>query len=418
MDRHQRLSICYAAPGHDLLPSAGPTRNVLNLVESLSQWADVTVAFRRVLEPIEPRAFKVVEIQHGPGKPVDAADDAAVRGMGFVEFLSYMSSLRGFVHEELQSCDIVLEKSWLLSGYLASVCGRKGIPAVVVENIVRVWNEPLRKPQDLIRYARYRVTQRLVGRYLCQAPLIIVETQELKDALVRRWRIPTDAIEVVGLGVDHGLFRPLDAAAVRSDLGISPAAKVLLYAGALDKTHDLAPVLEAMRRVSGPLQLHIVGDGMLKGPYEKMRHNGRGNVFFHGRVSHTAIPQYIAAADLCLAPYDPTAFPNGQIAYSTLKIPEYMACARPVVSVPSGHITTLIQHGISGFLFHNNVEDWTHFLSNCPSRGELKKMGTAAAGRVVSYSWKSTALSYLASCEKLIQKNRQEQIPPIRCAPS
>jgi glycosyltransferase involved in cell wall biosynthesis len=274
---------------------------------------------------------------------------------------------------------------------------------VVVENLVRVWHEPLTYPYDLLRYTRHCCTQALVGRYLRQAPLIIAETEALKAAITQQWSIPAARIAVVGLGVNRRLFRPLDQAEARRELGIAPEATVLLYAGALDLTHNLAPVLEAVRMVSAPLlELHIVGDGVCRKPYEALVPLHQSKVFFHGRVSHMAIPRYIAAADLCLAPYELQAFPQGQVAYSTLKIPEYMACARPVVSVPSGHIATLIQHGISGFLFPNTVQDWAAFLRHCPPPAQLQQMGEAAFRLTPVGSWEETALAYLSLCERAV----------------
>jgi glycosyltransferase involved in cell wall biosynthesis len=389
------------------------------LAEALSQWANVTVAFRRVLEPIQPKGYEVVEIEPGVGNPFHRVDDAAVRGIDFYELLGYLRSVRRFIDERRNSYDIVLEKSWLLSGYMVSLCQRRGLPAAVVENIVRVWNEPVRNPRDLMRYIRYQLAQTLVGRYLRQAPLIIAETEELKSALSQQWRIPTCRIEVVGLGVDHPLFHPLNQADARRNLGIPQESTVLLYAGALDKTHDLTPVLEAMCAAPDPsLELHIVGDGVLRASYEEGSHARQKNIFFHGRVAHEMIPQYIAAADLCLAPYDPAAFPNGQVAYATLKVPEYLACARPVVSVPSGHILRLIQDGTSGFLFHNNAKSWVEFLRNLPSRDQLKRMGAAASCMASPYSWEATSLAYLSLCKQVVQKNRKKQTALPLCDPA
>jgi glycosyltransferase involved in cell wall biosynthesis len=210
-------------------------------------------------------------------------------------------------------------------------------------------------------------------------------------------------IKVVGLGVNRHLFRPLEQAEARQNLDISPQATVLLYAGGLDVTHNLLPVVEAMGVVSAPtLQLHIVGDGVRRHVYESLARTDCSNVFFHGRVPHSAVPQYIAAADLCLAPYDPAAFPHGQVAYATLKIPEYMASARPVVSVPSGHVHKLIQHGISGFLFPNNTAHWVDFLRHCPPRQQLKQMGIVAASVTPVQSWEEVAQTYLKLCEQVV----------------
>jgi D-inositol-3-phosphate glycosyltransferase len=406
VNRHKRLSICYAVPGHNLLTSAGPTRNVLYLAEALSQWAEVTVAFRRVLEPFTPYGYKVIEIEPGVDNVPCSVDDAAVRDMSPRQFLAYLRAVRRFVKLHQQTYDVVLEKSWLLSGYLTALYRRYGLPAMVVENLVRVWHEPLAHPRNLLRYTRYCCTRVLVGHYLRQAPLIIAETAALKTALTQQWSIPAARIAVVALGVNRRLFRPLPQAEARRELGIAPEATVLLYAGALDQTHNLAPVLEAMRQVSDLLlEFHIVGDGVLRQHYEAITRPCQRNVCFHGRVPHTMIPQYIAAADLCLAPYELQAFPAGQVAYSTLKIPEYMACARPVISVPSGHITTLIQHGISGFLLPNTVQDWTTFLCHCPPRAQLRQMGEAAVKRLPAGSWEETALAYLSLCEQVVTEH-------------
>lgn len=397
-----RLSIGYVVPGHNLLASAGPTRNVLCLANALSRWADVTVAFRRVLEPIDDREFDVVEIDPGRGD-LGASDDAAVRGTGMLDFAGYLATLRGFIDERLSHHDIVLEKSWLLSGYVTARCHRRGIPGAVVENIVRIWQRPLRTPGDVASYVRHRIAQALVGRYLRQAPLIIAETEELGAAISGRWDIPSSRIEVIGLGVNTEVFRPRDQGTARRTLGIDRRATIFVYVGVLDRVHDLAPALEAMDSVpEEAIQLHVVGDGELRGEYESRARCASARIVFHGRVPHDAVPQYIAAADLCLAPYDPTAFPDGRIGYSTLKIPEYMACARPVVSVPSGHVLRLVQDGITGFLFSNEVEAWRRFLRSCPPRERLARMGETAARRLPTSSWDEVARSYLAACQRLV----------------
>lgn len=63
MNGRKRFSIYYAAAGQNLLPSAGPTRNVLNVANALSQWADVTLAFRSIGEPIISDKYKVIAIE-------------------------------------------------------------------------------------------------------------------------------------------------------------------------------------------------------------------------------------------------------------------------------------------------------------------------------------------------------------------
>ena len=106
------------------------------------------------------------------------------------------------------------------------------------------------------------------------------------------------------------------------------------------------------------VELHVVGDGEYRVRCEEKARRAQIRLRFHGHVPHSMVPQYIAAADLCVAPYRTSAFHNGLLPFSTLKIPEYMACGRPVVSVPSGSIERLIEDRVSGFLFPNEVSSW------------------------------------------------------------
>lgn len=339
-DAHRRrLCICYVVPGHNLLTSAGPTRNVLNLAAALGQWANVTVAFRRVLEPVSANGYKVVELDSEAKGSDTFVDDAAVRGVSYGQFLSYVRALRKFANSQLDSYDVVLEKSWLLSGFVSSICQRRGIPAIPIENLVPVLQSPWKDYRGLATYAKHFTAQKVAGRFLRGAPAIIAETEYLKKAMVERWRLNEGRVRVVSLGVDNRFFQQHDQKVMRATLGVDPEATVLLYVGVLDRAHDVGPVLSAFGQTHLPsAQLHIVGDGPLAEDYRKLAVDNPGNIVFHGRIPYDKVPDFIAAADLCLAPYNPAAFPGGEVAYSTLKIPEYMSVARPVVSVPSGRI--------------------------------------------------------------------------------
>jgi D-inositol-3-phosphate glycosyltransferase len=217
--------------------------------------------------------------------------------------------------------------------------------------------------------------------------------------------IAPEKIQVAGLGVDHALFRPVQQAASREVLKIQADAFVLLYVGGMDTYHDLFPVFDALANINVPLvELHLVGDGELRAAYEDRAKSARIPIRFHGKVAHERVADFVAAADLCLAPYRVSAFPNQAVCFSTLKIPEYMACARPVVSVPSGHIKMLIEDQVSGFLFPTDASSWMTFLRALPSRERLHAMGRAAARSVETVTWDKTAEQYLRLCEPLLDR--------------
>jgi glycosyltransferase involved in cell wall biosynthesis len=395
MNRPRRLSVCYLVPGHDLLASVGPTRNVLNLARALGRHADVTVAFRRIADAEVPKGLRVLEIQ--PDVTAATVDDAAMRGVSIADFLSFMRALRRFVDNELRSFDVVLEKSWLLSGYVSSLCWRRGQLGVPVENIVS--NPAHAARRQPLKRLRLHVAQRIAGRAMRRVPLIIAETEYLKKEIAACWKVEPDRIAVVDLGVDRDLFHPVEQSVARRELGIANDRTMLVYVGVLDYTHDLEPAIRALgtARDRG-IELHVVGDGRRRDEYARIAGSAGARLVFHGRVPHDRVPAWIAAADLCLAPYDASAFASGELGYATMKIPEYLSVGRPVVSVPSGRVRTLVRHGDTGFLFDNDVRQWTAFLEDLPSRARLHDMGRAAAASKLP-SWDDTADAYLALCQ-------------------
>jgi D-inositol-3-phosphate glycosyltransferase len=214
-------------------------------------------------------------------------------------------------------------------------------------------------------------------------------------------------IAVVTLGVDKGLFHPIDQREARVRLGLPADAMILTYVGVLDWTHDLEPVIRAFaeRRPPGA-ELHIVGDGARRGEYEAIARDCPA-VRFHGKRPHDEVPWRIAVADLCLAPYDAAAFASGELGYSTMKIPEYLAVGRAVVSVPSGRIRTLVEDGKTGFLFAGEPARWRQFLDALPGRDRLAQMGAAAAA-TPQPDWESTARSYFELCRDALDEARRK----------
>jgi glycosyltransferase involved in cell wall biosynthesis len=272
----RRLSICYAAPGHALLSTSGSARNILSLAAALGQWADVTVAFRSLHEPLTPEGFGLITIDAPEAEAPAATDDVAFRGLDPWAHLSYLRTLQRFAAERASSFDLVFEKGWRLSGVLLAAFRRHGVPGVLIENDVRHWGEPIGDLRTLIRYGLHGATQLVSGFASRRAPQVIAETEELRTMLVQRRGIAPDSLQVVGLGVDHAQFRPLPQSAARETLGIDPEAYVLLYVGGLDIHHDLAPAIEGLARAKPALvELHLVGDGASRPRYEALAARGQ-----------------------------------------------------------------------------------------------------------------------------------------------
>jgi hypothetical protein len=119
---------------------------VLALAEALSQWAEVTVVFRRSQERISSDKFHVMTIEpyvEGSAPAIQAQDDVTARGFNPLAHLSYLHTLRYFARQQASAFDLVFEKGWRLSGWLLAAFRYYGVPGVLVENDARYWSEPL-----------------------------------------------------------------------------------------------------------------------------------------------------------------------------------------------------------------------------------------------------------------------------------
>ncbi len=392
MTDRRRPSVLYVVPGHDFLPTAGPTRNVLNQARAMTAWADVRLAFRRMAATPGPSDPPVVEIE--PRSRADAAsvEDAGTTGMSYVGFARYLRAIRHFVASEASGVDMILEKDWMLTGLVSGQCLDRGVTSIPVKNWIAGGGPTAGGFGP--KAARHALGAWVEGRMLRRLPCVVAETDFLKRAMVDRWHLAPERVEVVGLGIDRELFHPADPDRARERIGIPLEATVLLYSGILDRTHDLEPALRALTRVApAGVRLHAIGDGPRREEYESLAATSGGAVVLHGRVPHEEVPDYIAAADLCVAPYDPAAFAGGEVAYSTLKVREYLSAGRPVVTMPSGSLKDLVRHGASGFFVENRVEDWTAFLERLPPRDRLRSMDAAAAATELE-SWDDISAAF------------------------
>ena len=58
-----------------------------------------------------------------------------------------------------------------------------------------------------------RLDLRFTRRYARRVPHVIADSDYTRDAIIQHWGVPPERIRTVHLGIDHGLFRPLDAPA-------------------------------------------------------------------------------------------------------------------------------------------------------------------------------------------------------------
>ena len=138
---------------------------------------------------------------------------------------------------------------------------------------------------------------RAATRYVVRRAAAIVAVSEwLRGELERAVPDAAGRVEVVDCGVDLGRFAPRDAREARAEVGLDADGTSFLCLGALTERKNVLRLARAFER-RGEGTLTFVGDGPLR---EAL--TGREHVRLVGRVTHDAVPAWLAACDVLCQP--------------------------------------------------------------------------------------------------------------------
>jgi glycosyltransferase involved in cell wall biosynthesis len=178
-----------------------------------------------------------------------------------------------------------------------------------------------------------KASERLAARV---ADRIVAVTDGLKDYLVWDLGVEAEKIAVVPNGVDTRVFHPEpdpeSLETLRKSLGIQDDEQVAVFVGNLAPWQGIDTLLDCAPMVLKSLpqtKFLIVGDGAVRG-FVEARIKAMDlsvNVVLTGMVPNRRVPQYINLADVCVSPKRDYA-----TGLSPLKIYEYMACGKPIIS--------------------------------------------------------------------------------------
>jgi len=220
------------------------------------------------------------------------------------------------------------------------------------------------------------------------------------SAFMAGGRVPPEKLEIVPAGVNTDLFVP-DARArsrIREKLGLVDDL-VVGYVGTFQRWHGVNELLQACAN-RGPSAKKV--KVLLVGPYfaDAQRFAGElgvgSDAVFAGPVPYEAVPDFINACDVLCAPYDPShsTMRNERGIGAPLKVLEYMACGKPVVSTSVPPITHVVENGKTGLLVPSgDVASLASAIDELVESPVLREsLGRNAREEVVSrYSWSALA---------------------------
>ena len=224
------------------------------------------------------------------------------------------------------------------------------------------------------------------------ADTIVVSTAQEKEDLVRLYDVAPGKVGIVPAGVDLEMFRPLDKASAREQLGLTET-RVVLSVGRIEPLKGLDILVGAMAMLDDTRDTKLLVVGGEPGHDREVRRLETladrlgllDVVRFDGIVSQATLPTYYSAADVFVMPSYYESF--GLVAL------EAMACGIPVIASRVGGPRTLIRQGVNGYLVQWRCpEPFAQRLEVLLANAVLREnMGKAASARARTMGWDKVA---------------------------
>jgi D-inositol-3-phosphate glycosyltransferase len=229
----------------------------------------------------------------------------------------------------------------------------------------------------------------------CSDGLLASCSEEAKQ-LLELYDADPARIEIVAPGVDHAFFAPGDRRQARRALRLPRTGPMLLFVGRIQRLKRADVAVRALHelRTAHPDAFLVVvggpsgpqGDDEVDGIHALVDQLGlTERVWFMPPQRHELLSTWYRAADVCLVPSRSESF--GLVAL------EAAACGTPVVAAAVGGLTTLVDHGVTGYLIEDNdPASYADRVAGILADASLAAaMGERAAARARGYTWSVAA---------------------------
>ncbi len=350
---------------------------------------------------------RVIHVAAGPEEPYN-------KNLVYDHLPVFVAGLREYAAAQAISYDLAHSHYWL-SGWVARELARKRrLPTLhMFHTLGRMKDSVARNAAEKERATRLQVEDELmrdVDRIVAATPLDKAQMVELYGA-------DPEKIEVIPLGVDLSLFRPVARAKALAAIGLDLPAhhRLILFVGRLDPLKGLDTLLRAICKLSElepDLARHLClvvigGDADENGSglnnelecLDKLKNEvGMGNlVAFLGSRAQDTLPYYYSAADVCVVPSHYESF--GLVAL------EAMACGTPVIASRVGGLQHTVEDGVTGFLVPaGDADGLASELKQILLDADLRaRLGANARQKAEAYTWRAVADHIIKVYEELWQ---------------
>ncbi len=292
--------------------------------------------------PLGPGA-RVIHVAAGPPRPLPRPAVAA-------HLPAFADGVEAFRLREGLDYGLIHSHYWLSGLAGLTLAARWDVPLVhMFHTLGAVKNLVARGSDDREPEERLAAETRIAAG----ADRLVAATSVDRAALA--WHVQADPgrVRVIPCGVDVDLFRPREGEAARARLGIA-AERVLLFVGRLTPIKGLETLFRALavlkRDGLAATRVRLLVVGGAKGdPTDTARLRRLATelgvaawVDFRGPQPQDVLPDYYAAADVCVMPSRYETF--GMVAL------EAMACGIPVIASRAGSLAVTVQDGATGLL--------------------------------------------------------------------
>lgn len=331
-----------------------------------------------------------------------------------LSFLSFMISSIFFAITSTGKCDVVIgttpQMLCALGGYIVSRFKRR--PFIL--EVRDLWPKHIIDLGTITNPIIIHGLKRL-ELFLYHRSRAVIAVAEASRRHIESLGVPREKLYTVTNGIDEDFFVPQPKNGVRDRFGWSEKY-VVLYIGTHGLSQGLDTILDTAELLAGEPRYHFVfvGSGAERDALrEHATARGLSNTEFLRHQEKGVMPDYYAAADVCLVPLKKRDVFRYNI---PSKMFEIMACARPMILGATGQARQLLEEANGGLAVEPEnaaaYRDAIVYLATHPDEAEA--FGIQGREHVVAhYTRNRKADAFMACVEETLRLTNDVAAEPM-----